>query len=380
MATKKKTYEEQLQQTEQQLAGLQYHKSDSVLAAEQALADYAARKPAEYTGSYQAQIDSLMEQILNRGGLEYSFDADPLYQQYKDGYTRSAALALQDSMAQAGSLTGGYGSSYAASVGSQAYQQQMAQLDEVLPTLYGLALDRWNSENDALRAQLDSLTGLEQDARSAYEQDVKNYYTGLEYYTSAAQDAYSNDYKAYEARRKALADLRDYYAGQQQQAVKNAQSEAEYQLAVKKYEESVRQWEAEQAAAKEKWQAQLAWDQQQFAQQMAAQAAKTAAAAAKAEASAGSASGKNTSSGKSTQSGAGRGGTAGATNTLSAAALQVQAHLQQQANIMATRVGGGMNQAQVKSVLYTQLQNYRAAGTITRAEANRIGQQWGVTI
>lgn len=382
MATKRKTYEDELARTEQELAGLNYQKSDQVTAAEQALADYTAQKPAAYQSSYQARLDDLMEQILDRGGLEYSFDADPLYQQYKDGYTRAARLALQDTTAQAAALTGGYGSSYAASAGSQAYQEQMAHLDDALPTLYGLALDRWNSETGALYDRLDALAGLEQDARSAYQDELENYYTGLEAVTSAADAAYTEDYKAYEARRQALTDLRDYYAGQNQQAEKNAQAEAEYQLAVQKYEESVRQWEAEQAAAREKWQTQLAWDKEQFEREMAAQAAKTAATLAKASSSSSSSTSSSKSSSKSsssTQSGS-KTAAGSAAGTLSAAALQVQRQVYQRANALTSRVGGGVSQAALTRQLTTLLQSYCDAGTITKAEANVIGERYGVTL
>ena len=39
MATKQRSYEEELQRAEQELAGLQYQKSQQVLDAERALAD-----------------------------------------------------------------------------------------------------------------------------------------------------------------------------------------------------------------------------------------------------------------------------------------------------------------------------------------------------
>lgn len=395
MATKQRSYEEELQRAEQELAGLQYQKSQQVLDAERALADYAAQAPGEYVSSYQQRIDDLMDQILNRGGLEYSFDADPLYQQYRDSYTRSAKLALQDTMAQAAALTGGYGSSYAATAGSQAYQEQMAHLDDALPTLYGLALERWNSENDALQAGLKDLTGLQAAEWDAYRAGVEDYYTQLDYYTDAAQDAYDRDYKAYEARRAALQDLRDHYAGQNKQAQQNARDEAEYQLAVRKYEESVRQWEAEQAAAREKWQAQLRWDQEQFAQEMAAAAAKTAAAAAKGASAAGSSSkqtgseqttgnkqtgGSAQSSAKPASGGSSRKDTSGGVLSMSPRAQQIQREVQQQYHAIRYNAGGGMGNASPESVIRNLLQRHYNEGSITRAEANTIGRQWGVVI
>lgn len=346
-------------EAEDALAGLSYQKSEEVLTAERALEEYMAGKPGEYQSSYQERIDALLDEILNRGPFEYSFDADPLYQQYKDGAVRSARLALQDTMAGAAAGTGGYGSSYAVSAGSQAYQNGMASLDDVLPRLYQAALDRWTAEETAQRGRLSELTALEKNAQSAYEDAVRDYYTGLGYYTDAAESAYDRDYRAYADLREGLADLRDYYAGQEQQSVRNAQSRAEYELAVKKYEESIRQWEAEQATAREKWQAQLAWQQSQFAQEMAYKQAQAARAAA----------------------GSGTGNAGGNAGQLSTAAAQIQRQVQQRAAALAGRVGtNGLTQSQIAGQVRNMLRSYYQNGTITRAEANVIGRNWGVSL
>lgn len=333
------------------LEGLAYQKSDAVLAAEQALAEYAAQKPAEYQSSYQQKIDTLLDEILGQGAFSYSFDADPLYQQYRDQYSRSARLALQNSMAGAAAATGGYGSSYAASAGSQAYQEQMAAMNEVLPELYDAALSRWTAESNARRSRLEDLTALEKNAQAAYQAQLEDYYTGLDAYTKAAESAYSKDYEAYTDLRDSLVDLRDYYAGQEQQSIQNAQKQAEYELALKKYEESVRQWEAEQALKQ-------------------AQAAKSAAAA-----SSSSGTGKSSTA----QSTSGTQSTAG--SKLSAAAVQVQQALTQRANALAGRVGTqALTAAQRTAQIAAMLRSYYQAGTVTKAEANIIGAQWGVSV
>jgi len=307
-----------------------------------------------------------MDQILNRGGFDYTFDADPLYHQYSDQYTRSARLARQDAQAEAAAATGGYGSSYAASAGSQAYQQQMAEMDSVLPQLYSTALQRWNAEGKAQQEALSALTGLEQNARDEYQAAVDRYYSGLQQYTKAANDAYDKDYKAFADRQSALTDLRDYYAGQEQQAVKNAQSQAEYELAVKKYEDNMRKWQAELEAQREKWQAQLARQQAEFEQEMALQRQKLAAAA--------QSSAKSTGSGASSQPAA---QPAGQPVTLSAGARQVQQTVNQYAAALAGRVGtGGLNQAERSRNIQQLLKRYCNQGAITKEEANLIGRPW----
>jgi hypothetical protein len=260
---------------EKALKEASYQKSQAVAQAEQQLAEYQAGKPAEYVSSYQEKIDGLLDQILNRGGFSYDFNADPLYQAYKDQYTHNGRLAMQDKMAAATATTGGYGSSYAASAGSQAYQGYLNDLNGKLPELYECALELYQQDGKKMQDSLSSLTAQEKSARAAYEDTVANYYKGLSAYSSLADSAYRKDYGEYQDWIDALTDSRDYYAGQEQQSFRNQLSRQEYELALRKFEENAREWEAEQAAAREKWQAQLAQQQNQFDRQMAQKAASS---------------------------------------------------------------------------------------------------------
>ncbi|MCI2048038.1 MAG: hypothetical protein LKJ90_10055 [Faecalibacterium sp.] len=255
------------------LQGSEYQKSQAVLDAEQQLADFEATKPGEYVSGYQSRIDAMLDKIQNRGGFSYDFNADPLYQAYKDQYTHNGRVAMLDETAAAAAASGGYGSSYAASAGSQAYQGYLNDLNGKLPALYEAALDRYKAEGSAMQDTLSGLTAQEKAAHAGYEDTVADYYKGLAQYSSLTDSAYKKDYGEYQDWVDSITDMRDYYAGQEQQQFKNDLSRKDYELAVQKYQESIREWEAEQAAAREKWQTQLAEEQNQFAQQMAYKAA-----------------------------------------------------------------------------------------------------------
>jgi phage gpG-like protein len=73
-----------------------------------------------YTSKYQDKIDSLMDSISKRKEFSYDFNTDPLYQQYKDQYTKLGKEASMNAAANASSLTGGYGNSYAVTAGEPA--------------------------------------------------------------------------------------------------------------------------------------------------------------------------------------------------------------------------------------------------------------------
>lgn len=201
---------------ENALAGAQYTPSQSVTDAAAALKEWQDSRPADYTSAYQERIDSLLDQLLSREAFQYSYAQDPLYRQYAQAYTQNAYNASADAAAQAAALTGGYGSSYAASAAQQAYQQQMTALNNVIPTLYSLALDTYSSGGDALVDQIDLLSAQEQNAQSLYNQELEDYYTQLEQKGQAYNDAYAQDYGQFVDYLNRLDDLRSYYSNQEQ--------------------------------------------------------------------------------------------------------------------------------------------------------------------
>lgn len=108
-------------------------------AAKDAVANYG-----DFSFSEQGWLDSIKDDIKNYGEFSYDVNSDALYQQYAEQYMRQGKLAMQDAMGQAAALTGGFGNSYAATVGNQAYQSYLQQLNDRVPELYKLALDRYN--------------------------------------------------------------------------------------------------------------------------------------------------------------------------------------------------------------------------------------------
>ena len=106
----------------------------------------------------QAQLDAIMNSILNREKFSYDLNGDALYQQYKDKYTQQAKMAMGDAIGQASAMTGGYGNSYAQSVGQQMYQKEMQNLNDIVPELYQMAYDKYNQEGQDLYNQYGMLT------------------------------------------------------------------------------------------------------------------------------------------------------------------------------------------------------------------------------
>lgn len=171
-----------------------YKPSDIVSQAEALLQQQMAQKPGEYQSTWQDQLNDTLQKILNREEFSYDVNRDALYQQYKDQYTTQGQMAMMDTMGQAAALTGGYGNSYAQNVGQQAYQAYLQQLNEVVPELYGMALDQYNQEGQNLYNQAALMAQMEDQDYGRYRDQVSDYYTELDRLNSAYNTERDYDY------------------------------------------------------------------------------------------------------------------------------------------------------------------------------------------
>lgn len=91
---------------------------------------------------------------LRNAQEEFSWnkEEDPSYQAYKDTYERAANQATANALGQIAGRTGGMASSYATQAAQQSYNNQMQNLDNLVPELYQDAYGRFTTErayNDA---------------------------------------------------------------------------------------------------------------------------------------------------------------------------------------------------------------------------------------
>ena len=108
-------------------------------------------KKTGYQSPWEDQLKETANKILNREKFSYDLNGDALYKQYKDRYTQQGKQAMMDTMGQAQAMTGGYGNSYAQSVGQQTYQGYMQGLTDKIPTLYQIAMDKYTNEGNQMR-------------------------------------------------------------------------------------------------------------------------------------------------------------------------------------------------------------------------------------
>lgn len=153
--------------------------SDTVTQARALLDQLKTQMPGDYTSTWGDQIAGKVQEILNGKDFTYDVNKDALYQQLREQYTTMGQMAMMDTMGQAAALTGGYGNSWAQSVGQQAYQGYLQQLTQQVPELYGMALDKHNQDRQALYDQLSLMTGMDEQEYGRYMDNLNRYYTEL---------------------------------------------------------------------------------------------------------------------------------------------------------------------------------------------------------
>lgn len=238
-----------------------YKESDTVENAGNALNEHLANKPGDYQSQWQGMLDELMNSIMNRDKFSYDLNGDALYQQYKDKYIQQGKLAMADTMGQAAAMTGGYGNSYAQSVGQQAYQASLDNLNDIVPELYAMALDQYNREGQELYNQYGMLSDRENLDYGRYRDTVSDYLTERDYLAGRYDSERDYDYSKYN-------NERDFAYGQYS---------ADRSLDYDKYssDRALSYEEYRAAIADEQWREQMDFQKQQYADSKAKTTATT---------------------------------------------------------------------------------------------------------
>ena len=220
-----------------------YEEGKTVTESKNALDTHLKQEPGEYKSQWQAQLDETMNKILNREDFSYDFNGDALYQQYKDMYKKQAKMASEDTIGQASAMTGGYGNSYAQTVGNQAYQASLEQLNDVVPELYQMAYDRYNQEGQDLYNQYAMLGEQESQDYGRYRDQVGDWKTERDYLAGRYDSEREYDYSKYADERTfeygKYSDDKSYAYQDHRNAIADQQWQAEFDEAKRQYNEQM---------------------------------------------------------------------------------------------------------------------------------------------
>lgn len=254
------------------MARKEYLENNRVKQLATDLSAYEKQQPSKWSGgTYGKSVDAALQKILKRDKFQYDVNGDALYQQYKDRYMQQGKQAMMDTMGQAAALTGGYGNSYAQQVGQQAYQGYLQGLNDKVPELYKLALDRYNQEGTDLMNRYSLLADRSDKEYNRYRDSVSDWQTQRDYLANRYNNERNFDYTGF----------RDQVSDEQWQ---------------KNFDDALRQYNENLAEQKRQYDATMAENKRQFDAQMAYKA------------SSGGSSGSRGGSGSSGSSGSGRSG------------------------------------------------------------------------
>lgn len=156
-----------------------------------------ANKPGNYTPIWQDEADAYLSQYENRGPFAYDVTKDALYNQYKDIYVNQGQLASMDVMGQAAAMTGGYGNSYVQSVGQQAYNQYLSQLNAVVPELHQMAHDRYTQDGQQMLNMYDLYLNRENQEYAKHQDSLDRWYQEVARLQSDYDSQYAKEYAKY---------------------------------------------------------------------------------------------------------------------------------------------------------------------------------------
>ena len=198
-----------------------YTASGSVEDALAELNDILESEPEAFSSEYSQQLSDLLDQITNRESFSYDANSDASYQQYKDIYASAGNKAMMDTLGQAASLTGGYGSSYAQTAAQQTYNDYMTQLTSIIPELRSAALSEYTAEGDALNNSYSLASDAYNRDYTEHQNTYNQWATDRDYAQSAYDSAYSKDYTDYQ-------NQLDYWYNIANQEAAQAASDKEY--------------------------------------------------------------------------------------------------------------------------------------------------------
>ena len=143
-----------------------------------------------YEQKYDVQMDSLLNEILNRDDFSYNAQNDPLYQQYAAMYNREGDRAMRDTMAEAAAGAGGM-NSYAITAAQQAANLYSSQLNDKIPELYQLAYEMYLNDKESKVQDLGLLQSMDATQYNRYRDTMSDWYNDRSFAYGAYQDAIS---------------------------------------------------------------------------------------------------------------------------------------------------------------------------------------------
>lgn len=175
-------------------------RSDDLLDQIGSFGSFSYDEAPTYENAFAQQQKDLLDRILNREGFSWSKETDPQWSSYKKSYLREGDRATANALAQASAASGGRPSSHAVNAATQAGDYYATKLNDVIPTLYQQAYERYLDEYNMKLKDLNTVNQQEQ-------LDYAKYLDRLGQFNTDRGFAYQNYADDYDRLRSQLADV-----------------------------------------------------------------------------------------------------------------------------------------------------------------------------
>lgn len=176
-------------------------RSDDLLDQLGSFGSFSYDEAPTYENTFAQQQKDLLDRILNREDFSWSKETDPQWSSYKKSYLREGDRATANALAQASAASGGRPSSHAVNAATQAGDYYATKLNDVIPTLYQQAYERYLDEYNMKLKDLNTVNQQEQ-------LDYAKYLDRLGQFNTDRGFAYQNYADDYDRLRSQLADVR----------------------------------------------------------------------------------------------------------------------------------------------------------------------------
>lgn len=161
----------------------------------------------QFNYSKQADYDRALNSLANREAFKYDINDDQLFQTAKEQYMQMGKAAMADTIGQASAMTGGYGNSYAATAGAQAYNAHIQQLNNSVGDYYSMALKAYENETNRLQGVFSAYQGDRATEQNEWKGNWDVYNTLYNTYSNDLNNLRQLDQKAWEAKGSGLSSV-----------------------------------------------------------------------------------------------------------------------------------------------------------------------------
>lgn len=192
-------------------------------------------EPEAYKSQYSDQIASGIDKVTNREAFSYDPLKDTNYQALAKIYAQQGNKAAKDTLGDAASLNGGYGSSYAVTASQQVRNDYNQMLASQIPALSEAAYNRYKDSYDMDVTNLQLLQDADDRDYGRYRDDVydSQWKYGVDYdtYRDEVADAQWQTSFDYQKERDKVADsqwAQEYALSKKAQASSGGSSSSGY--------------------------------------------------------------------------------------------------------------------------------------------------------